>query len=168
MMSLLKFIPKQYAVLALCGVLLVTHGVAYYKGYHSAQKKATLALVAQYEKEREYLKAMDVMGREIVKAHAEKTVETKIVYRTIKKEIPNATTGAVCLNDVAGKLWNDALRGDVSNSTTGTANTSSRTYSDEVVIANAIDNFEQYTACRAQLNALIDWHEKVETVNASK
>jgi hypothetical protein len=36
------------------------------------------------------------------------------------------------------------------------------------VITNAVDNFEQYTACRAQLNALIDWHEKVETINASK
>jgi hypothetical protein len=168
MMTLLKFIPKQYAIIALCGVLIVTHGVAYYKGYQSAQKKATLALVAQYEKEREYIKAIDVMGREIVKAHAEKTVETKIVYRTIKKEIPNATTGAVCLNDVAGKLWNDALRGDVPSPSTGATNPPTRTYSDELVIANAIDNFEQYTACRAQLNALIDWHEKVETINASK
>jgi hypothetical protein len=168
MMTLFKFIPKQYAILAICGVLIVTHGVAYYKGYQSAKNKAALALAVQYEKEREYLKAVDTMGREIVKAHAEKTVETKTVYRTIKKEIPNATTGAVCLNDVAGKLWNDALLGDVSGTPTGAINSPSRTYSDELVIANAIDNFEQYTACRAQLNALIDWHEKVEMLNASK
>jgi hypothetical protein len=168
MMSLLKIIPKQYAIFALCSVLIFSHGLAYYKGYQRAQKKATSALVAQYEKEREYLKAMDVMGREIVKAHAEKTIETKLVYRTIKKEIPNATTGAVCLNDVAGKLWNDALLGDMSSPSTGATNTPTRTYSDELVIGNAIDNFEQYTACRAQLNALIDWHEKVETINATK
>jgi hypothetical protein len=168
MLGFLKFIPKQYAIIALCSVLIVTHCFAYYKGYKSAENKANVALVKQYEKERKYLKTVDDLSRQLVKAHAEKTIETKIVYRTIKKGIPNATTGAVCLNDVAGKLWNDALRGDMPVSSPRATDTPSRTYTDELVITNAVDNFEQYTACRAQLNALIDWHEKVETINASK
>jgi hypothetical protein len=59
------------------------------------------------------------------------------------------------------QLWNDALTG-MPNTTTGTAKTTTSantTITDEQVITNAIENFEQAKAMRDQLNALIDWYE---------
>jgi hypothetical protein len=58
-------------------------------------------------------------------------------------------------------LWDDALFG-VSSSTTGVTEEATRadTITDREALKNAVANFEQYTECRAQLNALIDFHEQ--------
>jgi hypothetical protein len=168
MIGLFSLIPKPYLILAVLASLAITHSVAYFKGYQSAERKATQELVKQMEKEREYLAAIDTMGRELVKAHNEKSAETKVVYRTIIKEIPNATTGRVCFSNDAAGLWNQSLYGEMPSTPAGTADKTSGAYSDEEVLTNAVENFEQYTACRAQLNALIDWHEEIGKANAAK
>lgn len=104
------------------------------------------------------------VGRELVKAQQVKQAEQVIVYRTIKKEIPNVTDNRICFADAnALSLWNNALNG-MSKAATGTTETSSstNTATDRQIITNAIDNFEQYKQVRNQLNALIDWHEHDE------
>lgn len=163
-----KFLLNPYSALALILALGASHSYAYYKGYKRSQDKAQIALIKQYEKEREYLQSLDLLGRELVKAYANTKVETKTVYRTLIKEIPHATTGAVCFNDVAGRLWNDALFGNLPDATSGPADETARAHTDDIILSNAVLNFEQYTACRQQLNALIDWHEKVAEINAAK
>jgi hypothetical protein len=163
-----KFLLNPYAALALIVLLGVSHGYAYFKGVRNCENKAKLELIKQYEKEREYLVQIDTLGRELVKAYSEKRVETKTVYKTITKEIPNATTGAVCFNSDAGRLWNDSLFGNMSDATSGTTDEAARAFTDDIVLINAVQNFEQYTECRQQLNALIDWHEKVAEQNATK
>jgi protein-arginine kinase activator protein McsA len=60
-------------------------------------------------------------------------------------------------------VWNSALTGDLSKTTTGTAKatTSTDTFgaTDTEVLTNVIENFEQAKQIRDQLNALIDWYE---------
>jgi hypothetical protein len=74
--------------------------------------------------------------------------------------VSHETSGRVCFDDGAGRLWNDALSGVLPEASTRAAKEANGTYTDEEVLTNAVQNFEQYNECRAQLNALIDWHEK--------
>jgi len=167
-MGLLTLVPRPYLILGLVFALIASHGFAYFKGYKRAEDAQASQMIEVLKRERELLAAYDVVSRELVSALQVKQADTKIVYRTITKEIPNATTGRVCFNNDAASLWNDALKGSVSETPTGAAKASTGTYSDAEVLTNAAENFEQYTACRQQLNALIDWHEKVEAVDATK
>jgi hypothetical protein len=151
---------NPWTALALTFALIASHGFSYYKGYQSASDKAKVQLLKETQAKVEAMNAYELVSREYVKAFQTKQVETKIIYRTIKEQIKDETTGKLCLNDDAGRLWNNALEGVLPKTATGTVATPEPTYSDEAILTNAIENFEQYNDCRAQLNALIDWHEK--------
>lgn len=168
MISPLSIIPKPYLYLGLALALVATHGYAYFKGYKRAEDAQAALIVEQWKKEQELQQAYDHASRELVKAYQTKQAESKIVYRTIREIVNEKSTGAVCLGDVTARLWDDALIGNLPDTTTGTAETSTGTYTDAEVLNNAVENFEQYKDCRDQLNALIDWHEKVEAVDAAK
>ena len=102
----------------------------------------------------------DKLGRELVTALQSKQAEQVVIYRNIKKEIPNVTDNRICFADTnALSMWNNALNG-VPKTTAGTieATSATNTATDREVITNAVENFEQYTQVRNQLNALIDWH----------
>jgi undecaprenyl pyrophosphate synthase len=145
--------------LALALFLLTSHGMAYYKGHESATDKAKLVLLKETQAKVEAMNAYDKVSRELVKAYQEKEVVTKTVYKAIKEKVKDETTGRVCLNDGAVSVWDSALKGVLPEASTRVAKEASRTYSDEEVLTNAVENFEQYNSCREQLNALIDWHE---------
>lgn len=100
---------------------------------------------------------------EMVKQYNEKKEKTRVVYRTIREQVPGATTGGVCFSQSAVSLWNSGLSGEklLSGSTPGAADApAGNGASDTEVLGNAVTNFEQYKQCRDQLNKLIDWHEK--------
>lgn len=100
---------------------------------------------------------------EMVKLYNEKKEKTRVVYRTIREEVPVETTGAKCLGAGATGLWNKGLAGEVvlPGAAAGAADSpAGNGATDTEVLGNAITNFEQYKQCRDQLNALIDWKEK--------
>lgn len=151
---------NPYIILALVVGLTVSHSFVFYKGHEYAQLKATKEINKAQEEKIRAMYAYDVASRELVKAYQNKEVETKIVYKTIKERVKDETTGHVCFNDGAVSVWNNALEGVLPETSTGVVEETSRAYSDEEVLSNAVENFEQYNSCREQLNALIDWHEK--------
>lgn len=121
---------------------------------HDAIEKERIEQIAKLKDE------SDKLGRELVTALQSKQVEQIVIYRNIKKEIPNVTDNRICFADAhALSMWNNALNG-VPSTTAGTieASSATNTATDREVIANAVENFEQYTQVRNQLNALIDWH----------
>jgi len=92
-----------------------------------------------------------------------KQTEQVIVYRALKGEVKNVTDNRICFADNdALQLWNAALTG-LPTAATGTAKETSTTntveVTDEQVLTNVIENFEQAKQIRDQLNALIDWYE---------
>lgn len=168
MIGLLTLVPKPYLILGAVLALVATHGAAYYKGYQRAEDSQAALIVEQWKKEQELRAAYDIASKELVKAYQAAEVKEKIVYRTIKEKVYEKTTGAVCLNSSTAGLWDDALFGSMPDTSTGAIEETSRTYTDAEVVTNAVNNFEQYKECRSQLNALIDWHEKVEAINGAK
>jgi len=50
MIGLISLITKPYLILAVVASLALTHSVAYFKGYQSAERKASQELVKQLEK----------------------------------------------------------------------------------------------------------------------
>lgn len=168
MMGLLTLVPKPYLILGVVLALVATHSVAYYKGYQRAEDAQAALIVEQWKKEQELQQAIEEMEEEIVKAYQAAEAKEKIVYRTIKEKVYETTSGAVCIGDSTARLWDDALFGNMPDASTGAVEETSRTYTDAEVTTNAIENFEQYKECRNQLNALIDWHEKVESINGAK
>jgi hypothetical protein len=156
-----RLLANPWVLLGLILSLAASHGVAYYKGYQSRDNKAKIELLKETQAKIEAMEAYDLISRQFVKGLQEKQAETKVIYRTITKEIPNATTGRVCFNDNAVSLWDDALKGRLPEATARAAEKTSGA-SDTQVLENAIINFEQYESCRTQLNALIDWHERVQ------
>ena len=153
-------LSNPWAIIAIVIGLAASHGAAYYKGYQSRDAKAKIELLKETQAKVEAMEAYDLISREFVKAYHEKQIETKVIYRTIKERVSHETSGRVCFDDGAGRLWNDALKGVLPEAATGIAEKTSGTYTDEEVLTNAVQNFEQYNECRTQLNALIDWHEK--------
>lgn len=100
---------------------------------------------------------------EMVKQYNEKKEKTRVVYRTIREEVPVVTTGGGCLGAGAVGLWNKGLAGQLAlpPAPAGAADSPAGTgATDTEVLGNAVENFEQYKQCRDQLNALIDWKEK--------
>lgn len=152
-------LTNPWIILSFILISTASHGYAYYKGYQSRDKAAQLEVKKELEAKLEAYKAYDLISREFVKKLQEKEVETKIVYRTIKEKVKDETRGRVCFDDGANRMWNDALKGSLSEAPTRAPEKTTRTYSDEVVLGNAVENFEQYKQCRDQLNALITWHE---------
>jgi hypothetical protein len=110
----------------------------------------------------ELQKAYDDYAREVAAKFQNQQAAQTIVYRDLKRKVQDVTDNRICFADNnALQLWNDALTG-MPNTTTGTAKTTtsaSTAITDEQVITNAIENFEQAKAMRDQLNALIDWYE---------
>ena len=155
-------IPIQYRVLAVLMIWFATLMGATYFGWSMHKWRTDAALVKQVNANMEAMKAYDIASRELVKAYQLKQGKTKIVYRNIKGKVNDATTGILCFNSDAVRLYNDSLDG-VSSTATGTSNKASTAgASDTEVLNNSIANSEQYKECRDQLNALIDWHEKVK------
>lgn len=110
----------------------------------------------------ELQKAYDDYAREVAAKFQNQQAAQTIVYRDLKRKVQDVTDNRICFADNnALQLWNDALTG-MPNTTTGTAKTTTSTstsVTDEQVLANAIENFEQAKTMRDQLNALIDWYE---------
>jgi hypothetical protein len=110
----------------------------------------------------ELQKAYDDYAREVAAKFQNQQAAQTIVYRDLKRKVQDVTDNRICFADNnALQLWNDALTG-MPNTTTGTAKTTTSAntaITDEQVITNAIENFEQAKAMRDQLNALIDWYE---------
>ena len=110
----------------------------------------------------ELQKAYDDYAREVAAKFQNQQAAQIVVYRDLKRKVQDVTDNRICFADNnALQLWNDALTG-MPNTTTGTAKTTtsaSTSVTDEQVLANAIENFEQAKAMRDQLNALIDWYE---------
>ncbi len=110
----------------------------------------------------ELQKAYDDYAREVAAKFQNQQAAQTVVYRDLKRKVQDVTDDRICFADNnALQLWNDALTG-MPNTTTGTAKTATSAntaITDEQVITNAIENFEQAKAMRDQLNALIDWYE---------
>ena len=113
-------------------------------------------------------RAYDDYAREAVSKFQNQQAEQVIVYRDIKRKVKDATDNRICFADGnALSVWNSALTGDVPKTTTGTAKettTTSTAITDEQVLTNVVENFEQAKSIRDQLNALIDWYETNETI----
>ena len=106
-------------------------------------------------------KVYDDYAREVTTKFQNQQAEQVIVYRDLKRKVNDVTDNRVCFADNnALSVWNAALTG-LPNAPTGVVKTPTSTNSvtDEQVLANAIENFEQSKQIRDQLNALIDWHE---------
>ena len=106
-------------------------------------------------------KVYDDYAREVTTKFQNQQAEQVIVYRDLKRKVNDVTDNRVCFADNGAlSVWNAALTG-LPNAPTGVAKTPTSTNSvtDEQVLANAIENFEQSKQIRDQLNALINWHE---------
>ena len=112
-------------------------------------------------------RAYDDYAREAVLKFQNQQAEQVVVYRTLKRNIKDVTDNRICFADGnALSVWNSALTGTVPKATTGTTKEtpSTDTATDEQVLTNVIENFEQSKQIRDQLNALIDWYENNEEI----
>jgi hypothetical protein len=165
MMRLFSLVPTPYMILGVGLFLLASHGFAYFKGYQAAERKQAAAIVEQMKKEQEYLEKIDELSREAAAKQQVVEAKDRIVYRTIIKEIPNATSNSICFNDRAVSLWNDALTGEMPEASTGASTEAAgASATDTEILENAAENFHLYKNCRDRLNALIDWHESVNKI----
>ena len=107
-------------------------------------------------------KAYDDYAREVAAKFQNQQAEQVIVYRDIKRKVKDVTDNRICFADSnALSVWNSALTGTVPKTAAGAtkAPTGTDTVTDEQILTNVIENFEQAKQIRDQLNALIDWHE---------
>ena len=147
----------KYALIA-GGVL-----VAFIAGWTVNGWRHDAALKKSLQATIELQQAYDNYAREAVLKFQNKQTEQVIVYRALKGEVKNVTDNRICFADNnALQLWNAALTG-LPTATAGTSQTTSTTntveVTDEQVLTNVIENFEQAKQIRDQLNALIDWYE---------
>jgi hypothetical protein len=117
----------------------------------------------------ELQKAYDAYAREVAAKFQSRQAEQVIVYRDIKRKVKDVTDNRICFADGnALSVWNSALTGNVPKTATGTTKAPSSTttseVTDEQVLTNVVENFEQAKQIRDQLNALIDWFETNETI----
>jgi protein-arginine kinase activator protein McsA len=115
----------------------------------------------------ELQQAYDAYAREVATKFQNQQAKQAIVYRDIKRKIPDVTDNRICFADGnALSVWNSALTGDVPKAATRTTKEtpSTDTVTDEQVLTNVVENFEQAKSIRDQLNALIDWYETNETI----
>ena len=147
----------KYALVA-GGVL-----VAFIAGWTVNGWRHDAALKKSLQATIELQQAYDNYAREAVLKFQNKQIEQVVVYRALKGEVKNVTDDRICFADNdALQLWNAALTG-LPTATAGTTQTTSTTntveVTDEQVLTNVIENFEQAKQIRDQLNALIDWYE---------
>jgi len=115
----------------------------------------------------ELQQAYDDYAREVATKFQNQQAEQAIVYRNLKRKIQDVTDDRICFADGnALSVWNSALTGDVPKAATRTTKEtpSTDTVTDEQVLTNVVENFEQAKSIRDQLNALIDWYETNETI----
>jgi hypothetical protein len=128
---------------------------------HDAQLKKALQETIELQK------AYDDYAREVATKFQNQQAEQVIKYRTLKGKVKDVTDNRICFADSdALSVWNSALTGDVPKAATGAtkASTSTDTATDEQVLTNVVENFEQAKQIRDQLNALIDWYENNELI----
>ena len=147
----------KYALIA-GGVL-----VAFIAGWTVNGWRHDAALKKSLQATIELQQAYDNYARDAVLKFQNKQTEQVIVYRALKGEVKNVTDNRICFADNnALQLWNASLTG-LPTATAGTTQTTSTTntveVTDEQVLTNVIENFEQAKQIRDQLNALIDWYE---------
>ena len=149
--------PAQVKLFGFAVLLVVT----FFSGWRVNGWRHEAELKAQLEEMVAYKEAYDVLSRDIVKEYNRVEAEQVIIYRDIKKEIPNVTDNRICFADTnALSLWNQAITGVPETPTGATDETAGAdTATDKEVLENAVENFEQYTKARNQLNKLIDFHE---------
>lgn len=110
----------------------------------------------------ELQQAYDRYAREIATKFQNQQAEQIIVYRNLKGKVKDVTDNRICFNDSnALSVWNSALTGNLPKAPTRTTEktTATDTATNEQVLTNAVENFEQAKQIRDQLNALIDWYE---------
>lgn len=151
-------LPLNIKAIAIGVVLLATFVAGWTtNGWrHDAQLKKALQETIELQK------AYDDYAREVATKFQNQQAEQAIVYRNLKRKINDVTDNRICFADGnALSVWNSALTGDVPKATTGAAkaSTSTDTATDEQVLTNVVENFEQAKQIRDQLNALIDWYE---------
>jgi hypothetical protein len=116
----------------------------------------------------ELQQAYDDYAREVATKFQNQQAKQVLVYRDIKRKVEDVTDNRICFADGnALSVWNSALTGDVSKAATRTTKETAATstaITDEQVLTNVIENFEQAKQIRDQLNALIDWYETSESV----
>jgi protein-arginine kinase activator protein McsA len=125
------------------------------------------ALKKALQEKIELQQAYDDYAREVATKFQNQQAEQAIVYRNLKRKIQDVTDDRICFADGnALSVWNSALTGDVPKAATRTTKetTSTDTVTDEQVLTNVVENFEQAKSIRDQLNALIDWYETNETI----
>ena len=156
-------LPLNIKAIAIGVVLLATFVAGWTtNGWrHDAQLKKALQETIALQK------AYDDYAREVATKFQNQQAEQAIVYRNLKRKINDVTDNRICFADGnALSVWNSALTGTVPKTPTGTTQTTSSTdtATDEQVLTNVIENFEQAKSIRDQLNALIDWYETNETI----
>ena len=116
----------------------------------------------------ELQQAYDAYAREVAAKFQNQQAEQAIVYRNLKRKINDVTDDRICFADGnALSVWNSALTGDVPKTAPRVVKetpATSTTITDEQVLTNVVENFEQAKQIRDQLNALIDWYETNETI----
>ena len=126
------------------------------------------ALKKALQEKIELQQAYDAYAREVAAKFQNQQAEQAIVYRNLKRKINDVTDDRICFADGnALSVWNSALTGDVPKAATGTTKTTPTTntaITDEQVLTNVVENFEQAKQIRDQLNALIDWFENNEAI----
>lgn len=159
-------IPVQFRIWVTIGVAVVALASAGYAGWTLRTWKADASEKQLLAAQVEALQAYEKISREFVIAYNAKRNGARIVYKTITKEIDNVTTGRLCLDPAAVRLWNNALDG-VPPPSGGAADNAGGAgeagASDKEVTSNATTNFEKWQACRTQLKALIEWHKATDS-----
>jgi len=116
----------------------------------------------------ELQQAYDDYARKATQKFQNQQAKQVLVYRDIKRKVEDVTDNRICFADGnALSVWNSALTGDVPKATTRTPKetpTTNTAITDEQVLTNVVENFEQSKQIRDQLNALIDWFENNEKV----
>lgn len=144
----------------LIGVVLLATFVA---GWTTHGWKHDANLKSALQEKIELQQAYDNYAREVAVKFQTQQAAQAIVYRDLKRKVSDVTDNRVCFADSnALSLWNSSLTGNLPKAATRTTQetaSASTAITDEQVLTNAIENFEQAKAIRDQLNALIDWYE---------
>jgi thermostable 8-oxoguanine DNA glycosylase len=137
--------------------------VAFSAGWVTNGWRHDASLKKALQEKLELQQAYDDYAREVTTKFQNQQAEQVIVYRDLKRKVQNVTDNRICFADSnALSLWNSALTGDVPKATSRTAKETTTTdtaITDEQILTNVIENFEQSKQIRDQLNALIDWYE---------
>lgn len=161
MWAILKAKFLIYRTVIYAGLLVIALVGSFVTGWRVCTWRWEAKVAEQLQEQAEVKAQYEALARGLVKRYQEVDSKKKVVYRTIKEKVYVETDGRLCFSDTARGLWNEALTGktDVPAAAPRAAEKASGA-SDTQVLANAVENFEQYEECRRQLNALIDWHEQ--------